>query len=214
MLLELLAIFVLLPWLIWRGWLPVDQILLPLYLAGLYAVIRLRGRDGLSLRRLCSSDEPARERAALRRLGWRFAVLAPAIVLFTASLYPERLFDLPTQHTGLWLLLMFLYPLLSVCPQELLYRPFFFHRYAALFPSTAWLLRVDALLFGYMHIVFGNGLAIALTTLGGYLFADTYARSRSLRLVCLEHTLYGNLLFSVGLGEFFLYGHGATAIEP
>jgi CAAX protease family protein len=45
---------------------------------------------------------------------------------------------------------------------------------------------------------------MALTQVGGWFFAQTYWRTQSMRLVCLEHTLYGSLIFSVGLGVFFL----------
>jgi len=41
---------------------------------------------------------------------------------------------------------------------------------------------------------------------GGWLFGGTYRRSRSLGLVCLEHALYGDLIFTVGLGQYFFHG--------
>jgi uncharacterized protein len=37
----------------------------------------------------------------------------------------------------------------------------------------------------------------------GLLFALRYAVTRSLRAVYLEHTLWGGLVFTVGLGRFF-----------
>ena len=207
---ELAAIFVGVPLLIWSDWFPVGLILGPLYLITLYAIFWQRRWGELTARHLWYGNSAEAERAGLRRVLWRFALLAPAIGLFTATVFPDRLFDLPSQQPLLWVTLLVFYPLLSVYPQEMLYRAFFFRRYAPLFPRQGWLLASNALLFGFMHIVFGNGVATALSTIGGYLFADTYARSRSLRLVCLEHTLYGNLLFSVGLGKFFLYGHAAV----
>ena len=39
--------------------------------------------------------------------------------------------------------------------------------------------------------------------IGGWFFADTYRRSGSLSLVCLEHTLYGSFVFAIGLWPFF-----------
>ncbi len=45
-----------------------------------------------------------------------------------------------------------------------------------------------------------------LDSRGGWLFADTYRQSRSLWLVCLEHALYGDLIFTIGLGTFFYHG--------
>jgi hypothetical protein len=45
-----------------------------------------------------------------------------------------------------------------------------------------------------------------MTTAGGLLFARDYARHRSLSLTCLEHSLYGCLIFTIGLGRFFYTG--------
>jgi hypothetical protein len=45
-----------------------------------------------------------------------------------------------------------------------------------------------------------------LTFFGGYLFAYTYAKTRSLLLVSIEHALYGCLLYTIGLGRFFYTG--------
>ena len=60
---------------------------------------------------------------------------AVAALLF----YLFMLLVLPRQRPGLRLLVLLLYPLLSVYPQELLYRTFFFQRYGALCRSS-WLL--------------------------------------------------------------------------
>jgi membrane protease YdiL (CAAX protease family) len=64
----------------------------------------------------------------------------------------------------------------------------------------------SAFAFGYAHIIFLNWIAVAMTTFGGFLFARDYTRHRSLSLVCLEHALYGCLIFTVGLGRFFYSG--------
>ena len=133
------------------------------------------------------------------------AVVA-AVWLVVYLFYPHRLFVLPREHPYLWLLFMALYPLFSVYPQELLYRAFFYTRYAALFSERDFMIVASTLCFMLMHIVFDNGIAPLSTLIGGYLFADTYSRTRSLRLVCLEHALYGYVIFTVGLGEFFVFG--------
>ena len=65
---------------------------------------------------------------------------------------------------------------------------------------------INALLFGWAHMLYGNWLAIVLSGIGGALFMDTYLRTRSVRLVCIEHALYGNLIFTIGLGEYFYSG--------
>jgi membrane protease YdiL (CAAX protease family) len=121
---------------------------------------------------------------------------------------PEALFQLPRTRTGLWLIIMIAYPLLSVYPQELIFRTFLFHRYRVLLPPRA-LMLTSALAFGYAHIVLHNLPSVLLSTLGGLLFASTYRRSQSTLLVALEHALYGCFVFSVGLGGLF-YAGGRT----
>lgn len=145
-------------------------------------------------------------RYEVRAIFLRFAVLAPLIAIATWLAYPALFLSMPRQHTLLWAAIMVLYPLLSVWPQEMLYRAFLFHRYAPLFASNAVLIAVSALAFGYAHIIFLNWIAIAMTAAGGLLFARDYARHGSLRLTCLEHSLYGCLIFTIGLGRFFFTG--------
>lgn len=64
---------------------------------------------------------------------------------------------------------------------------------------------INAALFGYVHIVFGNLLAVVFTVIGGLLFAYTYLKSRSVFLVSVEHAVYGNALYTFGLGRFFYH---------
>ena len=119
---------------------------------------------------------------------------------------PRHLFDLPRNSPWRWALVMLLYPTLSVVPQELVFRTFFFHRYGRLFGSP-WVTTVaSAVAFSWAHIVLANGLAIALTLLGGWLFARTYLRTRSLVATAVEHAAYGCFLFTVGLGRWFVTG--------
>lgn len=143
-------------------------------------------------------------RALLARL--LLVWLASAVVLAAGvQLWrPERLFALPRQQTRAWIELLVLYPFVSVLPQEVLYRAFFFHRYRALLGEGALALIANATLFAWMHLVFHNVVAVALTFLGGLLFAATYRRSHSLGLVALQHVLYGWTVFSIGLDPFFL----------
>lgn len=119
---------------------------------------------------------------------------------------PRHLFDLPRNSPWRWLLVMLLYPTLSVVPQELVFRTFFFHRYGRLFGSP-WVTTVaSAVAFAWAHIVLMNELAVVLTLIGGWLFARTYLRTRSLLATAVEHAAYGCLLFTVGLGRWFVTG--------
>ena len=56
-----------------------------------------------------------------------------------------------------------------------------------------------------------NRAAIALATIGGLMFAATYERRRSTLLVSIEHGLYGDFIFTVGLGGLFYDVHRALA---
>lgn len=150
--------------------------------------------------------QPHDVRHELRAILLRFAILAPIIVALTAWLWPETFLSLPRQQPRFWLLIMVLYPVLSVWPQEVLYRAFLFTRYRPLFRSDKGLVAASALAFGFAHVIFLNWIAIAMTAIGGLLFARDYARHRSLRLTCLEHSLYGCLIFTAGLGRFFYTG--------
>ncbi len=103
--------------------------------------------------------------------------------------------------------IMIAYPIFSVAAQELLYRSFFFHRYGPLFGSHAWLIViVNGLLFGYAHIVMNSMFAIAATAMGGLILAARYAVTRSFWAVFIEHTLWGWLVFTIGLGRYFFTG--------
>jgi membrane protease YdiL (CAAX protease family) len=68
----------------------------------------------------------------------------------------------------------------------------------------------SAAAFAFLHIVFRNTLAVALTFAGGLLFAFRYAETDSLLTSSVEHALYGCWLFTVGLGQYFYHGTIAT----
>ena len=144
-------------------------------------------------------------RAGLRPVLLRFVVLAALLALFTTVTEPDRLFALPRRSLALWALIMLLYPILSVWPQEIIFRSFFYHRYASLFGTHRHYIAASALAFGFAHIVFANWIVVVFTCIGGAMFAGTYARRRSLALACLEHALYGCFIFTIGLGWYF-YG--------
>ena len=135
----------------------------------------------------------------------RFVPAALALTLFTWWLYPELFFKLVREHPLLWALLIPLYSLFSVIPQEILFRRFFFFRYEEIFPNRAFLWISNAALFAYVHLVFGNAIAPVFSFIGGLLFVYTYDKNRSLLMVSMEHALYGIAVFSVGLGGFFYH---------
>jgi uncharacterized protein len=137
----------------------------------------------------------------------KFLIVGGAIAWATYVFLPGRFLAFPRYAPELWMMVMVLYPVLSVIAQELVYRTFFFHRYGILFDGCAWLaILVNGILFGFAHIIFGNIVAVVGTAFIGLLLAYRYARTRSFWAVWLEHTLYGWLVFTVGLGRFFFTG--------
>lgn len=136
----------------------------------------------------------------------RDAVCLAGLGVAVYLLAPRLLFSLIRHSPRLWGLIFLLYPLVSVYPQELLYRAFFFHRYQPLFGDGWGMIFASAAAFGFVHIIFRNWLAVGLCLIGGFLFSLTYQMSGSLLLACLDHAIFGNFLFTIGLGEFFYHG--------
>ncbi|MFC0116741.1 CPBP family intramembrane glutamic endopeptidase [Pseudoalteromonas xiamenensis] len=126
--------------------------------------------------------------------------------LFSGMLYglinQDNWFALPRQSPLDWLRLLIVYPLLSVLPQELIFRSYFFHRYKRIIPKKSHRVILSALTFALAHCVYDNLMAILLSFCGGLLFAYTYAQSRSLLVCVLEHSLWGLWIFTLGLGGY------------
>lgn len=203
---EILVLFVGLP--LGYRYSPVQIPALPvLWVVAGYALWRLSRDKSFDLHRLWN---PAPLAGCFGVMFLSFAVVALLLWLGTHWLAPQLEWSFVRQHPRLWAVVMILYPVLSVYPQGLLYRAFFLHRYAALFPDTfagKWALIVaSAAAFGFLHIIFRNSLAIGLTFLGGILFAWRYAETGSLLTSNMEHALYGCWLFTVGLGQYFYHG--------
>lgn len=136
-----------------------------------------------------------------------FAAVTFAVANLVSAHLPGQYLAFPRHRPRTWQLVMIAYPLLSVVTQELVFRTFFFHRYGPLFGRQRWLaILVNGCAFGFAHIIFGNWVAIAGTTLLGCLLAWRYTRTHSFWAVWLEHSLYGWLVFTVGLGGFFFTG--------
>lgn len=145
-------------------------------------------------------------RATLAAILLTFVIGSAIVAGLVALAMPQRLFALAAERPGLWLKIMTLYPLLSVLPQEFVYRVFFFHRYGVLFASRRSLILANALAFGFGHILFRNWIAVGGTFAVGLLLAWRYVRTRSFWAVYVEHVLWGWLVFTIGLGVYFFTG--------
>ncbi|MEZ4778679.1 MAG: CPBP family intramembrane glutamic endopeptidase [Flavobacteriaceae bacterium] len=135
----------------------------------------------------------------------RIAVLFP-IIIFTTTGYvwlvaPQHLFFVPLTNPLLFFFILLVYSVLSVWPQEILYRTFFFKRYEGLFKSKELLTFVNGIAFCLAHLFFRNTLVLILTFIGGIIFGLTFLKFKSTTLVTIEHALYGNWLFTVGMGQ-------------
>ena len=200
--LEFLLIFIGLP--LGYRFSPVHIPPLPLlWLVAGYALWQLLGDKRFDLKRLWSAEQ-LRGRAA--KIIAFFSLGAFAIWLGVMAYAPQLEWNLVRQHRLLWLIVLVAYPILSVYPQGLLYRAYFFERYARLFKGKWVMILASAAAFAFLHIIFRNWLAVGLTFAGGLLFAWRYAETKSLATSSFEHALYGCWLFTVGLGQYFYHG--------
>ena len=101
---------------------------------------------------------------------------------------------------------MLAYPIFSVLPQGIIYRVYFFERFKFLFSKPWQMIVVAGMFFCFAHILFNNFVALIFTLIGGLLFAWRYQKTDSWLISSLEHALYGNLLFTIGIGRFLVAG--------
>ena len=206
--LELVIIFVAAPLLLTltKGFFR-PPLLLVLIVAALWCLFRLLRDPKFDRRDLWRFDIKDKEDEFFR-IVLLVLIASPLFFLLAWWLVPDRLFGMVRHRPGLWMMILIAYPIISVYPQELLCRAFLFRRCEQLNFSMTETIVISTLAFSFMHIMFLNWVAIALTLPGGLLFALTYRRTRSLFWVTLEHTIYGYMIFTIGLGRFF---YGGTA---
>lgn len=197
--LECIALFVALP-LAYR-FSPVRLPALPvLWMASGYALWQLLHDPHFDRARLWDAGQLAGHLPAILAT---FGVAGLVLWFGVHRIAPNLEWNLVRRHPGFWAVVMAAYPVLSVYPQGLLYRAFFFERYGSLFPGRWAVVFASAAAFGLLHIVFRNKLAPVLTFGGGLLFAWRYGETGSLAASSFEHALYGCWLFTVGLGQYF-----------
>lgn len=144
--------------------------------------------------------------AHLRPILLRFLFCTLLLAVVVAFWKPQHFLSFVCERPLFWAFVMVAYPLLSVIPQEIIFRSFFFQRYTRIFPTTGLMIIASGAMFGAAHLIFQNWVAPVLCLIGGLIFASTYAKTRSLALVAIEHALYGCMMFTVGLGTYFYHG--------
>ena len=113
---------------------------------------------------------------------------------------------LPLYDRFRWYQLLIAYPIVSVIPQSILFRLLLFEGFGDLFPGARSRLIASAALFGLAHIVFRNPSVMLLCAIGGFFINHTYQRTRSVLMSAIEHTLYGYIIFTIGMAEYFSEG--------
>lgn len=141
---------------------------------------------------------------------WRRILVTFILVAIVTTLYVwfqdrEALFFVPVNKPKLFVAILFVYTFLSVWPQEIIYRTFFFERYEGLFRNRTLFIFINAIVFSLAHLFFRNTLVLVLTFIGGIIFGYTYLKFRSTTTVSIEHALYGNWLFTVGMGQMLAF---------
>ncbi|MDQ2180062.1 CPBP family intramembrane glutamic endopeptidase [Marinifilum sp. D714] len=139
---------------------------------------------------------------------WQDFLLKGSILLIITSIWvyifrTDVFFHLPRNNFWIWVAVIVSYPIWSAYTQEFIFRAFYYHRYKLLFTNPVVMLLVNAVCFAMAHIIFRNWMALIFTFIGSIIFSYTYLRNKSLNAVFLEHSLYGNILFTNGLGIYF-----------
>lgn len=194
---EMVLFFVGMPLLYYFDWIPVHKAIPLLAVFGVFLLILLR--DKTFNRKQFGLNGFTKWKWLSIKMMVVSLVLLLAVFLFNR----DALFMIPRTNLILWVMIMVFYPIWSAFPQELIFRGYFFHRYEKLFPNARWMILVNALLFSFSHIIFNNWIALVFTFFASILFSLTYRKSNSLMVTFLEHAVYGNLIFTIGLGEYF-----------
>jgi uncharacterized protein len=194
---ELVILFVAVPLMFYFDWIPGHKST-TLLLAFVYCFLLL-----LFDKKFDRKNLGAKQFRSFKPLLIRFFFIAVLLTAYLLIFEPENLFIIPRENPLLWIAILVFYPLWSALPQELIFRVFFFHRYQQIIPNLHVLMLLNAFLFAFMHIIFNNWIALFGGFVTGFLWARTYLKTRSLLTVSAEHTIYGNFIYTIGLGHYF-----------
>ncbi|HPF49964.1 MAG TPA: type II CAAX endopeptidase family protein [Draconibacterium sp.] len=130
-------------------------------------------------------------------------IIGIALLLIVVLFEPENLFNLPRRNPGIWIAMLFFYPIFSAYGQEIVFRKFLFMRYKKIFPSNWLMILASGVTFSFAHILYFNTLAMVLSFLGGLYLAYVYSKTGSVLFATILHGIMGFMLFTVGLGQHF-----------
>lgn len=145
-------------------------------------------------------------------IDWRFVMLftlATFLVGGTVMLLtrPDALFLLIRERPEVVLMIAFFYPPVLALPQEVVFRPLFFRRYAAILPAGAAAIVLNAALFSFAHLMYWSWIVAAMTFSGGLAFAWAYEVKKNFPEAVVLHSLAGIVVFLLGLGVYFYSGN-------
>ncbi|WP_410219099.1 type II CAAX prenyl endopeptidase Rce1 family protein [Paracoccus sp. (in: a-proteobacteria)] len=138
-------------------------------------------------------------------LGIALATMVAGWIILTIS-NPDALFAIPRHRPEFLLVIWIFYPILSALPQELIFRPLFFHRYGAILPPGQAAIALNAAIFSFAHLMYWSWIVAIMTFVGGWIFARAYLRY-GFPAAFLLHAVAGNVLFAVGMGAYFYTGN-------
>jgi len=101
-----------------------------------------------------------------------------------------------------YLLVLIVYPLVSVPIQEIFFRFFYFHRYSNL-TSQNTIIFLNILLFAFYHKIYGGWISVILSFAGGIIITFIYLKYNSYWWACICHGILGIIVFVTGLGKYF-----------
>ncbi|MBO9455600.1 CPBP family intramembrane metalloprotease [Paracoccus sp. R12_1] len=181
--------------------LPPDRLFTALFMFSVVGLILLWRTGGFDWRSLIRGH----------RIPWLEVLGIAVATLVSGSLIlwfsrPDALFAMARARPDFMLLIWCFYPFLSALPQELIFRPLFFHRYGGLLPPGKAAIAVNATIFSFAHLMYWSWVVAILTFAGGWIFARAYLR-HGFPAAWLLHAVAGNILFAVGMGYYFYSGN-------
>lgn len=200
---EWLILFVGVPLAVSQQWIPLKGFLSKLILllgAALLCFLYLMRDKTFAKRRLCGLFKV---KLIWKALVARIILCTALLLIFCYLMIPEMLFGFAKHAPQRWLVVLVLYPFISAWPQELIYRAFMFQRYAKLFGDNLGMVAASSIAFAFLHVIYLNWVSMTLTLIAGYIFSINYKKTGYLATAALEHAIYGNLIFTIGMGLFF-----------
>lgn len=139
-------------------------------------------------------------------LGVAAATALAGYVVMTITA-PQGLFLLARRSPELMLMIALAYPVLSALPQEIIFRPLFFRRYADVLPTSVFgQISLNAGVFSLAHLMYWSWIVAVMTFAGGVVFAWSYRVRGNFAEAVISHSIAGVILFAFGMGVYFYSG--------